>query len=195
MHYDTQNKKFKICSIASRAVISAVACFLLVPTALAAVVHEPLVPNLSPEARLEIPKIGVDAVIKDMGLTPDGAMAVPSNQVDVGWFSLGTRPGDRGSAVIGGHNSWASKPGAFARLDQLQKGDIVSVIDAKGATTSFAVRDIRTYDARDTDTSDIFQSESGIHLNLITCSGDWDPLTKSTTTRLVIFTDIVETSR
>lgn len=143
------------------------------------------------EAHLKIPRIGVDAVIKDMGLTFDGAMAVPGNSIEVGWFSLGTRPGDIGSAVIGGHNNWDSKAGVFADLNQLQKGDVLSVVDAKGVSVSFVVRDIRTYDATDTNTG-IFDSKSGVHLNLITCSGGWDPLTKSATKRLVIFTDMVQ---
>lgn len=154
------------------------------------VVAERAVQKIS-EARLKIPRIGVDAVIKDMGMTLDGAMAVPGNRVDVGWFSLGTRPGEMGSAVIGGHNSWATKAGIFANLDQLQKGDVLSVVDANGASFSFIVRDIRTYDATDTDTG-IFDSKSGIHLNLITCSGEWDPSTKSSAKRLVVFTDVIE---
>lgn len=142
-------------------------------------------------ARIEIPKIRVNADIKDMGLTPAGAMAVPGNRVEVGWFKLGTRPGDKGSAVIGGHNRWASGDGVFVRLNELQIGDTLSVIDAKGVRTSFVVREIRSYDALDTDTALIYHSDSGVHLNLITCSGDWDISTKSYTKRLVLFTDLL----
>jgi len=150
----------------------------------------PMGAKAAANARLQIPEIGVDVPIKDMGLTPDGAMAVPGNRVEVGWYSLGTRPGQTGSAVIGAHSRWASKPGIFAHLDQLRKGDTLSVIDANGTTILFVVRDIRTYDATDTETG-IFQSQSGIHLNLITCSGAWEPSMKTYATRLVIFTDAV----
>jgi len=143
------------------------------------------------EAYLIIPRIKVKAVIKDMSLTSEGAMAIPDNRVDVGWFSLGTRPGEIGSAVIGGHNRWDLKVAVFNHLNQLKKGDILSVVDAKGISTSFVVRKMRTYDATDINTG-IFASESGIHLNLITCSGVWDPITKSYTTRLVIFTDAIQ---
>lgn len=151
------------------------------------------IPNLIkqiPEARLKISKIGVDAVIKNMGLTSEGAMAVPDNTIDVGWFSLGTRPGDTGTAVIGAHDFLNDKAGVFVNLNKLQKGDLLSVADSKGASTSFIVTDIRTYDATDKNTG-IFESESGAHLNLITCSGDWDPITKSSKQRLVIFTDVI----
>jgi LPXTG-site transpeptidase (sortase) family protein len=152
-------------------------------------VAETVLPDV-PGVHLKIPIINVDAVIKDMGVTAEGAMAVPGNRVDVGWYSLGTRPGQMGSAVIGGHNVWKSGAGAFARLDELKKGDLVSVVDAKGEVTAFVVRDMHTYDATDTKTG-IFASKSGAHLNLITCSGAWDSLTKSYTKRLVVFTDVV----
>lgn len=142
------------------------------------------------EVRLEIPIIGVSAVVKDMGVTPAGAMAVPDNQIDSGWYSFGTRPGEVGSAVIGGHNTYDRGPGVFARLNELQVGDLLSVVDATGTTTSFVVRDIKTFNALDTNTG-IFESETGAHLNLITCSGVWSPFTQSYTTRLVIFTDRV----
>lgn len=147
-----------------------------------------------PQAHLKIPKIGVNTVIKEMGVTSDGAMAVPGNRVDVGWFSLGTRPGQVGSAVIGGHNRFDGDGAVFADLNQLERGDVLSVVDAKGVSTSFVVRDMRTYDATDTNTG-IFESESGAHLNLITCSGVWDPVTKTSTQRLVIFTDVYKNTQ
>lgn len=162
---------------------------LAMPVVHAAAVAVTTPPEIS-GVHLKIPTIGVDAVVKDMGLTTDGAMAVPGNRVDVGWFSLGTRPGDMGSAVIGGHNVWDSGAGVFAHLDQLKKGDVVFVVDTKGASTSFVVRDMRTYDATDNNTG-IFDSKSGVHLNLITCSGTFDPLTKSYTKRLVVFMDAI----
>ena len=94
--------------------------------------------------------------------------------------------------VIGAHNLFNSKPGVFALLSELKKGDVLSVTDTDGTSIYFIVRDIRTYNALDTDTG-IFESvDGGIHLNLITCSGAWDPKTKSHTKRLVIFTDAVQ---
>ena len=49
---------------------------------------------------------------------------------------------------------------------------------------------MKTYDATDTNAG-IFESEKGSHLNLITCSGDWDPITMNYTKRLVVFTDVI----
>ena len=142
-----------------------------------------------PEARLLIPSIGLDAVVKDVGMTREGAMAVPGNNLEAGWFDLGTRPGEIGSAVIGGHNRWNDSAGVFGRLNELQKGDVITVIDAKGLAMSFTVSGTRLYDPTDNGKS-IFDSPAGSHLNLITCSGVWDAKTKCYSKRLVIFTDL-----
>lgn len=139
-------------------------------------------------ARLTIPSIDVDTAIVNVGLTVEGDMAVPDSTVDVGWFSLGTRPGETGSAVIAGHNYWDHRAAVFDRLDQLNIGDVVFATDSNGVSTSFVVRDMRLYDPSDA-APEVFESENGIHLNLITCSGSWDPSTQSFTKRLVVFTD------
>jgi len=66
-----------------------------------------------------IPSINIDAAIEYVGLTSNGAMAVPKGPNDVGWFELGPRPGDIGSAVIAGHDGW--KDGIPAVFDNLSK--------------------------------------------------------------------------
>src|ERR1035437_3088718 len=55
--------------------------------------------------RLKIPKINADAPVEYVGLAPDGSMGVPAGPNNVGWFDLGPRPGNIGSAVIAGHRS------------------------------------------------------------------------------------------
>lgn len=143
-------------------------------------------------ARLNISSIGVTASIQDMGMTPEGAMAVPDNTVEVGWYSPGTRPGNTGSAVIGAHNRWNNSVGVFSRLEELNTGDIVTVIDAQNVSMSFVVRETRVYNPTD-DATEVFTSAGGSHLNLITCSGTWDPTTNTYTKRFVVFTDLQTT--
>ncbi len=155
-----------------------------------------IVPKIIPEAivkpaqaRILIPSINVNAAIKDMGLTPEGAMAVPDSNVDTGWFSYGTRPGETGSAVIGGHNDWNNAAGVFYRLEELSIGDVITVVDAQGVSTLFVVRETRMYNPTD-DATGIFTSASGAHLNVITCSGVFDATTNSYTKRFVVFADL-----
>jgi len=140
--------------------------------------------------RLRIPKINVDTTIESVGLTPQGAMEAPAGPSGVAWFNLGPQPGEHGTAVIDGHSGWKNGiPAIFDNLNQLQKGDRIYVEDEAGRTTTFVVREVRTY-GKNEDPSDVFSSSDGkAHLNLITCKGVWNSAEKSYSDRLVVFTD------
>ncbi|MFA6474738.1 MAG: class F sortase [Patescibacteria group bacterium] len=140
--------------------------------------------------RLKIPSIAVDAAVEAVGLTDDGSMAVPQDPLNGGWYELGPRPGETGSAVIAGHVDWYNgATGVFEDLNKLKTGDKITLEDSTGQLVSFIVRDSRTYDA-EADATDVFTSnDNKAHLNLITCSGTWDKNAKQYATRLVVFAD------
>lgn len=140
--------------------------------------------------RFKIPKINIDAAVEYVGLTSDGAMAVPKGPDSVAWFNIGPRPGEKGSAVIAGHEGWKNDiPAVFDNLHALQKGDKIYVEDEKGTTTAFVVRELKTYGEKD-DAADVFYSNDGkAHLNLVTCEGIWNKAKKSYSNRLVVFAD------
>lgn len=141
--------------------------------------------------RLKIPAINVDAAVEHLGLTSDGSMDVPKKGVNVAWFNLGPQPGENGSAVIAGHyGRWKNGEGSvFDNLNKLRQGDKIYIEDDKGTTLSFVVRESRSYDLN-ADASDVFYSNDGkSHLNLITCEGVWNAVSKSYSQRLVVFTD------
>ena len=152
--------------------------------------YAPQVARMGIPVRLRIPKISVDAAIEDVGLTSQGAMAVPAGPTDVAWFALGPRPGEVGSAVIAGHEGWKNNiPAAFDFLYRLKIGDIIYADDAQGAATTFVVRAVQTY-TQNGNAADVFGSSDGkAHLNLITCEGTWNAATKSYSNRLVVFAD------
>ncbi len=139
---------------------------------------------------LKIPSINVDASFEYVGLTPEGAMGVPKERSNIAWFELGPRPGEKGSAVIAGHYGWKNGKGsAFDNLYKLHKGDTLYIENEKGEITTFVVRESRRYDP-EADASSVFGSNDGLaHLNLITCEGVWDAVSKSYSQRLVVFTD------
>lgn len=139
--------------------------------------------------RLIIPAINVNVVVQYVGVTQAGAMEVPNNTTDVGWFKLGPRPGEKGSAVIAGHfDGENGGEGVFANLYKLKKGDKLYVKDDERTITTFVVRESRTYDPGYAD--DVFSASNSAHLNLITCDGVWDGTKKSYSKRLVVFSDI-----
>ena len=53
-------------------------------------------------APVVVPVVG--AAVVPVGLAPNRQMEVPA-AADVGWYRLGPRPGDNGSAVLAAHNS------------------------------------------------------------------------------------------
>ncbi|MDO8469084.1 MAG: class F sortase [Candidatus Peribacter sp.] len=142
--------------------------------------------------RLRIPSIKVDAAIESVGLTSKGAMDVPKDPDNVGWYSLGSKPGEKGSAVFAGHLDWyKGKKAVFQQLNKLRKGDLLSVENDKGKFLTFIVRDIRTYEPNEY-APDVFLKNDVSHLNLVTCGGVWDTARKIYRERLVVFTDLVE---
>ena len=142
--------------------------------------------------RLQIEKLNVNAEIIQVSLTPEGAMDAPKGPREAGWYNLGPKPGEVGSAVIAGHYGWKDGEQAiFDELSKLKKGDRISVTAKDGSISTFEVRESRTYKA-DENPSEVFFSEDGkAHLNLVTCSGSWNANEESYATRLVVFTDEV----
>jgi len=141
--------------------------------------------------RIKIPKINIDAAVESAGLTSGGAMDIRKVPEAIAWFNLGTRPGNTGSAVIAGHYGyWKNGEVAlFYNLDKLRKGDELYIEDDKGATIAFVVNGIKLYDPNE-DASAVFVSNDGkAHLNLVTCAGAWDKVSRSYPKRLVVFTD------
>lgn len=144
--------------------------------------------------RLQIPTIGVNALIENVGVTSTGNMQVPATSpwTDVGWYQGGPVPGKHGSAVIDGHLNRPGGcciPAVFWNLKLLHVGDVVTVT-GKGTTVHFRVTLVMYY-ANNAPTGAIFNNTSGTFLNLITCAGDWIPTQHQTTTRLVVYTTLV----
>ena len=140
--------------------------------------------------RIRIPSIQVEAPVERVGLTQEGLMDAPKTPGDTGWFDLGPRPGERGSAVIAGHRGWRTGPAVFDNLHKIRVGDEVRVTDEEGKELVFVVRDTRIYDA-DEKVPEVWNKDDTAHLNIITCSGKWNSRTRTSDERLVVFTDLV----
>lgn len=157
---------------------------------------QPILPSGLP-VRLKIPKINVDAGFQYNGLTPDGTMEIPNNIFDIGLFTGSPLPGEKGNSIITGHvaqirGGVMTKPGVFSALNELLAGDKLYVINDKGESVTFVVRESRLYDPV-ADATDVFAStDDKSHLNIITCEGIWNPAQLSYSKRLVIFTDVVQ---
>jgi len=149
----------------------------------------PISPGLP--VRLKIPRIKVDAAIEHVGLTSGGAVEIPKSLANVAWFKLGPRPGNDGNAVINGHYGWWKNGtlGVFNNLAKLKKGDKLYIEDDRGALITFIVRELKTYGPNETATAVFVPNDDKAHLNLVTCTGVWNKISKSYPNRLVIFAD------
>jgi LPXTG-site transpeptidase (sortase) family protein len=141
---------------------------------------------------LSIPAIKVSAGIKGMGLEEDGKMAVPDNYTEVGWYSLGTKPGRAGNAVLGAHvDDGSSVAGVFKNLKRLKVGDDIFVKDKDGNDLHYRVVERKIYDYREKNTDEIFGKTNKAMLNLITCHGKWLANENTYDSRLVVFAELV----
>jgi sortase (surface protein transpeptidase) len=143
--------------------------------------------------RLLIPAIGVDAFIEQLGVQASGDLATPTQNpwTDVGWYKMGPRPGEKGSAVIDGHlDRPGGYPAVFWYLRNMQVGNKVMVVMSNGKTINFRATQIAYYTPQAAPIQEIFGNNSGTYLNLITCAGDWIPSQHQTTLRLVVYTSL-----
>lgn len=142
-------------------------------------------------SRLAIPRINVDTILEHVGATSEGAVGGPVDPSRAAWFTLGPRPGEKGTAIVSGHFGWKNEiPAVFDKLSALQIGDPLYIEDQAGTVVTFVVWDIRTYELdSDDDYLDVFYSnDESSYLNLITCSGIWNEIEKNYPNRLVVFT-------
>jgi hypothetical protein len=143
--------------------------------------------------RLVIPRIGINALVESVSVLSNGNLATPDRDPwdEVGWYQLGPRPGEEGSAVIDGHlDRPGGFPAVFWKLREMHIGDEVIVVDRHGNTLRFRTTHIAFYSPEDAPLQEIFGSRGGIFLNLITCAGDWIPSQHQTSLRLVVFTSL-----
>ena len=141
--------------------------------------------------RLRIPTIGIDAHIKQVGVTSKGEMATPGNFTDVAWYKYGPKPGESGSAVIDGHvDNGLSLAAVFKRLHELKVGDEIFVDTEDAKTLHFVVTATKSYPYNEAPTNVIFNTDGAARLNLITCTGSWLAGAHSYDQRLVVFTNL-----
>ena len=146
----------------------------------------PLIP-----VRLEIPSIGVNAHVEQVGNKADGSMGTPSTFGDVAWYAAGSAPGQPGNAVIDGHvDNALTTAGVFMHLSQIALGDTITVVNASGTPMNFTVTNVEEIPADSAPAASIFTTTGPSQLVLITCDGTWVPNTKSFDQRLVVFASL-----
>ncbi|WP_174612975.1 class F sortase [Virgibacillus ihumii] len=145
--------------------------------------------GITPET-IKIPAINVESEVEKVGLLKNGQMAVPENFRITGWYKLGPKPGERGSAVIAGHVDDKTGPGVFFNLKDLQKGDEVKIKNKDGKRLVFEVVGKEIFPMDDAPVKQIFGYTSRRMLNLVTCTGPFDRSKGGHINRLVVYTEL-----
>jgi len=149
----------------------------------------------STPVRIQVPAIGADSVLLDLGLQADGTLEVPPDAGEVGWFTGGPTPGELGPAVVVGHVDWAGEPGVFYNLRDLIPGNEITVTRADGSVAQFMVSSNEQFPKEQFPTTGVYGNIDHAGLRLITCGGSFDPKARSYEDNIVVFAELVGSTR
>ncbi|WP_306321751.1 MULTISPECIES: class F sortase [unclassified Streptomyces] len=129
----------------------------------------------SPPDRVRIPSIEVDAPLMGLALTRSGSLDVPppSRKNLAGWYEAGTKPGERGTAVVAGHVDNAHGPSVFYSLGSLKRGASIEVDRRDGSVAEFTVDAVEVYDAKHFPDTKVYGAARRPELRVITCGGPY----------------------
>jgi sortase (surface protein transpeptidase) len=144
-------------------------------------------PVVSDPVRLRIPAIALDAPVIDLGLDPQGAIDVPTQWGDVGWYKPGVAPGAVGPAVLVGHYDSKTGPAVFYRLGSVLPGDQLDVVGASGARVTFVVDRLQEVSKATFPAQEVYGPVTRPEIRLITCDGAFDEHTHHYVDNLVVY--------
>lgn len=134
-------------------------------------------PRILP-AEIRIPSIGVTSVVTQIGLNPDGTLAVPQPGPDydkAAWYEGSPTPGQTGPSVIEGHvDSAANGPSVFYDLGKLIPGETIDITLEDRSVVTFVVDDVLEFPKDAFPTERVYGNTDRPELRLITCGGEFD---------------------
>ncbi len=125
---------------------------------------------------LAIEALGIDMVVTDVGLEPDGSMEIPESAAVAGWYRYGPAPGSgAGNAVLAAHVDDAQIGlGPFYRLLEIEVGAQIVVTNANGEDVAYQVDRVEQTDKQVVDMDTVFDRGGEHQLVLVTCGGRWN---------------------
>jgi hypothetical protein len=138
-------------------------------------------------AAVRIGALDVAADLIPLGTTEDGRLEVPEDAAVAGWWAGGARPGEPGAAVVVAHVDSVDGPGAFFGLWELDEGDRVDIDRADGHRLRWEVQRVEEHPKDEFPTDAVYGHTDEPTLRLVTCSGHFDPHTRSYDANTVVF--------
>ena len=121
---------------------------------------------------ISIPRLGVHAPVKPVGLDLAGRMATIPNPHVIAWYAQGAAPGAPGNAILAGHRDWNGVLGTFWSLESLAIGSHVKIHLSNGSDEVFQVTSNHAYPANAVPSS-VMSLTGPTRTTLITCVGDF----------------------
>ena len=140
---------------------------------------------------IRIPSIEVEAPIVGLGLREDGAIEVPKETAETGWWRGGPEPGEPGPAVILGHVDSRVGPAVFYRLRELDPGDEIHIDREDGTTVTYVVEASERHGKDVFPTDAVYGATEQPTLRLVTCGGEFDYDVRSYEDNFIVFATIV----
>ncbi|HEX8094617.1 class F sortase [Jatrophihabitans sp.] len=144
--------------------------------------------------RLEVPQLGINSDLLQLGLNADQSLQVPplGKNSPAGWYKYSPTPGQLGPSVLLGHvDSAEYGPGVFFKLGALRPGSTVSVTRADRTTAVFRVDRVVSYSKDDFPTLEVYGNTDSAQLRLITCGGKFDSNSGHYESNIVAFATLV----
>jgi len=159
-------------------------------------------PPLSGSYRMIIDKLGVDAPVATYGLDENDVPIVPTgaDAADVvAWYDFSAQPGTGGNSVFAGHVTWFGNA-VFLKLDTIQAGDTIRLLDDKGAEILYRVTANQSLAPDDPEAVKTMYPTDKDMVTIITCGGTFfdtgDPIAGGDYThRIVIKAELVTVNR
>lgn len=155
----------------------------------------PAPPTTSDPVSITIPDAEVDAEVERNQIV-DGVMLDPSGPWVVSWYQETGRLGEVDNVVMSGHvDYWDVGPAVFWTVGQLDEGAVMQVRGSDGATYTYAVAWVRTYEVAGLTPETINEIVGPTNteaLTLITCGGDFDYDTGQYLSRTIVRGHLVE---
>jgi LPXTG-site transpeptidase (sortase) family protein len=159
-------------------------------------------PPLSASYRMIIETIGVDAPVATYGLDEQDVPIVPTgaDAADiVAWYDFSAQPGTGGNSVFAGHVTWFGNA-VFLKLDTIQAGDTIRLLDDKGAEVVYRVTANQSLAPDDPEAVKTMYPTDKDMVTIITCGGTFfdtgDPIAGGDYThRIVIKAELVSVNR
>ena len=145
----------------------------------------------APPVSVSLPSIGVtSASVVPSGLDERGAVAIPDDVRQLGWYDRGPRPGEAGNAFMTSHiDSRTQGRGVLFDLRRSQPGDPITVTHADGSTSDWVVVARERIDKGAYPMDRVFRFDGSPGLVIDTCGGDFDTSTGSYTNIDIVYAE------